>query len=121
MSDEKGIVPRKALVKSGTAGFGGVAGGGFLLALGASTGPFGVIAGAIVGALLTLGGGAIALSDKDDRVAGGVVAGVGVFTLLGKLLGWGFANGILIAGGIGLLGFGAWRLFKFFKGLRSRR
>lgn len=115
MSDSRDIVPRKALVKQGTTGVGGLVGGGILLLL-SGLGPVG---GAIIGGILSLGGAAVAASSKEDRAVGGIVAGAGVLTILS---GFGIlGGGLLWVGGLGLLGLGAWSLFKFIRNLRARR
>ena len=116
MSDSRDIVPTRTLVKQGTTGVGGVVGGVALLLLGG----LGPIGGAIIGGVLALGGGAVAAASKEDRAVGGVVAGAGVLTILAGI-GWGLGGALLTIGGIGLLGLGAFGLFKFIKGLRSRR
>ena len=116
MSDSKEIVPTKALVKQGTTGVGGVAGGAALLLLGSLGGPWAWI----VGGAVALAGAGIAAASKDDRIAGGVVAGAGVLTILSGI-GLGIGGGLLTLGGIGLIAVGGIGLYKFFKGLRSRR
>lgn len=116
MSDNREIVPSRTLLKQGTAGVGGLVGGAVLLLLG-SLGP---VAGGIIGGILALGGAAVATASKEDRAAGAVVAGAGVLTILAGI-GWGFGGVLLTIGGIGLLGLGAYAMFKFLKGLRSRR
>lgn len=116
MSDGRDIVPTKTLVKQGTAGVGGIVGGAALLLLGG----LGPIGGAVIGGILALGGVGVATSSKEDRTAGGIMAGAGVLTILSGI-GWGFGGALLWISGIGLLGLGAYSLFKFIKGLRSRR
>ncbi len=114
MSDGRDMVPTRTLVKQGTAGVGAVVGGAAILLLRA-LGPI----GGIIGAVLAVAGIGVAASSKEDRVAGGVVAVAGT---LAALSGFGiFGSGFLFVGGIGLLGFGAYSLYKFIKGLRSRR
>ena len=116
MSDGRDIVPTKTLVKQGTAGVGGVVGGAALLLLGG----LGPIGGAIIGGVLALGGLGVGIASKEDRAVGGIVAGAGVLTILSGI-GWGFGGALLTIGGIGLLGLGAFGLYKFIRGLRSRR
>jgi hypothetical protein len=53
-------------------------------------------------------------------MVGGIVAGAGVLTILAGI-GWGLGGALLTIGGVGLLGLGAVGLFRFIKGLRSRR
>lgn len=116
MSDGRDIVPTKTLVKQGTTGVGGVVGGVALLLLGGLPG----IVGIIVGGVLALGGISVAASSKEDRTVGGIVAGAGVLAILSGI-GWGLGGALLTISGIGLLGLGAYGLFKFVRGLRSRR
>jgi len=116
MSDNRGIVPTKTLVRQGTTGVGGVVGGGALLILGSLGGPWAFIIGGVV----TLAGAGVAVASKEDRLAGGVVAAAGALTILSGI-GLGIGGGLLTLGGIGLLAVGAVGLFKFIKGLRSRR
>ena len=116
MSDSREIVPTNVLVRHGTTGVGGIVGGAALLILGALGGPWGWI----VGAAVAVAGGAIALSSRDDRIAGGVVAGAGVLTILSGI-GLGIGGALLTLGGISLLAVGGVGLFKFIKGLRTRR
>jgi hypothetical protein len=116
MGDGRGIVPTKTLVKQGTTGVGGVVGGAALLLLGGLPGIFGII----VGGVLALGGIGVAASSKEDRKVGAIVAGAGALAVLSGI-GWGFGGVLLTISGIGLLGLGAYGLFKFIRGLRSRR
>lgn len=116
MSDNREIVPTKALVRQGTTAVGGLAGGAALLILGSLGGPWAYI----VGGLVTLGGVGVAAASKDDRLAGGVVAAAGALTILSGI-GLGIGGGLLTLGGIGLLAVGAVGLYKFIRGLRSRR
>ncbi|MEE8441807.1 MAG: hypothetical protein V3S41_08810 [Spirochaetia bacterium] len=116
MSDRREMVPTKKLVKQGTTGVGGVVGGAALLILGGLPGLFGII----VGGLLALGGFGVAASSKEDRTVAGIVGGVGVLTILSGI-GLGLGGTLLWISGVGLLGLGAYNLFKFIRGLRSRR
>jgi hypothetical protein len=93
-----------------------VVGGAALLILGSLGGPWAWIIGGVV----TLAGAGIAAASKEDRLAGGVVAGAGILTILSGI-GLGIGGGLLTLGGIGLLAVGGIGLFKFIKGLRSRR
>lgn len=115
MSDGKEIVPTRSLVKEGTKGVGGIAGGAALLVLRALSG---TLLGPILGGILTIGGIGVAAASKEDRVAGAVVAGAGVLTILSRFA---FGGTLMLIGGIGLLGVGGFSLYKFIKGLRSRR
>lgn len=116
MSESREVVPTKALVKQGTTGVGGLAGGTALLVLGSLGGPWAWIIGGVV----TLAGAGIAAASRDDRIAGSVVAGAGILTILSGI-GLGIGGGLLTLGGIGLLAVGGIGLYKFIKGLRSRR
>jgi hypothetical protein len=114
------IVPAKTLVKHGSKALGGIAGGGALLVLnGIAAAP---VAGLVVGGILTIGGLGIGASSKDDRVAGAVTAGAGVLTALTAIpLVGPLASGLLSLAGVGLLIGGGVSLYKFWKGLKSRR
>ena len=116
MSENRDIVATKTLVRQGTTGIGGLAGGGALLLLGSLGGPWAFI----VGGVLTLAGAGVAAASKEDRVAGAVVAGAGALTIVSGL-GLGVGGALLTLSGIGLLAVGGIGLFKFIKGLRSRR
>lgn len=116
MSDNREIVPTKTLVRQGTTGVGGIVGGGALLLLGSLGGPWAWIVGGVV----TVAGLGVAAASKEDRLVGGVVAGAGVLTIVSGL-GLGIGGGLLTLGGIGLLAVGGVGLYRFIKGLRSRR
>jgi hypothetical protein len=116
MSESREIVPTRTLVKQGTTGVGGLAGGAVLLILKALGGPVAWI----IGGILTLGGLAVSAASKEDRLAGGVVAAAGVLTILSGL-GLGIGGALLTLGGISLLAVGGIGLYKFIRGLRSRR
>ena len=116
------IVPRKEMVKLGLMGIGGVGGGlGLFLLKGiASIGGALSIPGLIAGVLVTTAGMVVA-SSKEDRRAGMLTAGAGAITvvaslpLIGALAGW-----LMSLAGIGLIAGGAYSLYKFWKGLKSR-
>ena len=114
------IIPRKELTKQGTQGVSAIAGGTILLilrGLATGAGPFGWI----VGGLLTLGGLAF-MRSKEDRTAGGIVAGAGVLTLLSRIgIFPGISSFLMLIGGLGLLGVGGYSLYKFIVNLRKRR
>lgn len=116
MSDNREIVPTKTLVRQGTTGIGGVVGGGALLLLGSLGGPWAWI----IGGVLAVAGLGVAAASKEDRLAGGVVAGAGVLTIVSGL-GLGIGGALLTLGGIGLIAVGGVGLYRFIKGLRSRR
>lgn len=107
------IVPRKEIERDGVRGFTGVGAGAALLIL-AGLGPvLGLVAG---GALTAVGFGVSA--SRGDRTAGGVLAAAGIVTILSKALGLG--GGLLTAGGIGLLAYGGYSLYNFFRKLKAR-
>lgn len=118
------IVPRKEMVKLGLKGIGGVGGGlGLFLLKGiASMGGALSIPGLIAGVLVTTAGMVIA-SSKEDRQAGMLAAGAGVITVVASLsipLIGGLAGWLMSLAGIGLIAGGAYSLYKFWKGLKSR-
>lgn len=119
MGDGKEIVSTKTLVRQGTTGIGGLGGGTALLLL-ARLGTLGGPVGWIIGGVVTLAGLGVAAASKEDRLAGGVVAGAGILTFLAGI-GIGFGVPLLTLGGIGLLAVGGVGLYRFIKGLRSRR
>ena len=116
MSDNREIAPTKTLVRQGTTAAGGIAGGAALLILGSLGGPWAYI----IGGLVALAGAGVAAASKEDRLAGGVVVAAGALTILSGV-GLGIGGGLLTLGGIGLLTVGAVGLYKFVRGLRSRR
>lgn len=116
MSDSRDLVPTKTLVRHGTVGIGGIVGGGVLLILGSLGGPWAFI----LGGVLAVGGAIVAASSAEDRVAGGVVAGAGILTVLSGI-GFGVGGALLSLGGIGLIAAGAVGAYRFLKGLRARR
>ncbi len=107
------IVPRKEIERDGVRGFGGVAAGAALLILSG----LGQVLGLVAGGALTAVGLGIAAS-RGDRAAGGMLAGAGILTILSKALG--FGGGLLSIGGIGLLAYGGYSLFNFFRKLKAR-
>jgi len=116
------IVPRKEMVKLGLKGVGGVGGGlGLFLLKGiASMGGALSIPGLIAGVLVTTAGMIIG-SSKEDRRAGMLTAGAGVITVIASLpLIGGLAGWLMSLAGIGLIAGGAYSLYKFLKGLKSR-
>ncbi len=113
------IVPRNVLMKQGTKAAGGIVGGVALLIL-RGVGGF-LVPGLIVGGILTAVGIGISSKSKSDRLAGLVTAAAGVLTAVASLpVVGGFAKGLMLVGGLGLLVAGGVSLFKFIKGLRSR-
>lgn len=112
MSSE--IVPREKVTKSGVQGVVSVAGGlGSIILAAVTAHP---VLGVIVGAVIGLAGVALS-SSKHDRTLGVATTVVGVAAVFASLF---RAGGILVAGGVILLGIGAYSLFKFFRGLKSR-
>ena len=110
------IVPREKVTKQGVQGIVSVAGGiGALLLSG-----LGGIPGIIVGGVITVAG-LLLSGSKHERTAGIATTVVGGAIVVGSLgiLG-GLVHGVLVAGGIVLLGLGAYSLVKFFRGLKSR-
>ena len=118
------LVPRSTLVRQGSRGIGGVAGGiGLLVLRGiAGVGAGLSLPGLIVGGGLTIFGLGAAARDKKDQTAGWITAGAGILTGVASLpLVGGLASGLMWIAGVGLLGTGGYSLYKFFKGLRARR
>ncbi|MGA2977713.1 MAG: hypothetical protein ABSF77_20625 [Spirochaetia bacterium] len=119
MSD---IVPRQKLTKQGVQGAISIAGGIGAFVLAAITSI--PVVGIIVGGIITIAGLALAGS-KHERGAGVITTVVGVATLaatvpfINRIFG-GLVHGVLIFGGIVLVGVGAYSLFKFFRGLKTR-
>jgi hypothetical protein len=88
---------------------------------------FPLLGGVISGALILVGLAGLFGRSKTDKLAGGValVAGAaGLSTVLRHvpILGAiaGFSSFVIGAGAVALLGYGAWNIFKFIKGLRNR-
>ncbi len=110
------MVPRKALVKYGSQGVGGVVGGVVMLALGGLN----PIASLIVGGSVALIGLVLSRT-KDDRTAGLVATAAGIITAATAIpfIG-GLAGTLLTISGVGLLVAGGISLFKFIRGYRSR-
>ncbi len=102
----------------GTKGVMAAVGGLGLLAVNAllSIPVFGWIVG---GALVFLGVSGIFGKSKTDKTAGGIMLVAGAAGLASILL-HKFTGFILGAGGLALIGYGAWNIYKFVKGLRDR-
>jgi hypothetical protein len=107
------IVPRKEVERDGVRGFTGVAAGAGLLVLAS----LGTVLGLVAGAALAAVGFGMSAS-KDDKIAGGVLAGAGILTVLAKAFGLG--GGLLTVGGIGLLAYGGYSLYNFYRKLKAR-
>lgn len=80
------------------------------------------VIGLVCGGLVVLGGVSVAAKDPADRALGGLVSVAGGLTIAASLpVLSGLGGTLLWIGGIGLLTLGGVRLFRFFRGLRSRR
>jgi hypothetical protein len=117
------IVPRNTLVKQGTKAVGGVGGGAALLIL-RGIANFGAglsLPGLIIGGVITVIGLGTT-SSKSDRSSGLLVTGAGLLTAAASLpIIGGLASFLMGAAGIGLLVGGGISLYKFIKGLKSRK
>lgn len=120
MSDSREMVPRNELVRVGGKGVAGIAGGiGLLVLRGIASA---TVPGLVVGGIITAVGLGISAASKKDRLAGLVATGAGALTVVASLpLIGGLGSGLMLAGGVGLLVAGGIGLYKFFKGLRTRR
>ena len=121
---EKQIVGRQELLRWGTEGTISLGAGVGLLLLRnlAQLGGTVSIVGIVVGSLVALGGLSIAARDAADRASGTVTVVAGSLTIAASLpLLAGIADPLLWIGGIGLVALGGLRLFRFFRGLRTRR
>lgn len=78
-----------------------------------------VVAGVVGGILALLGLTGVFSKKRSDRSTGGLVLAVGGIAVASAFL-HGPLSGLLSLGGIILLGFGGWNIFKFVKGLKSR-
>ena len=119
MSDESGreLVPVSSneLVRRGGKGVAGLAAGAGILLL---RGLAGSVLGGVVGGVLLVSGTALLALRKTERPTGAILAGAGALTLLAS---FGVGSGLLAIAGVGLIGAGAWSLYRFWKGLQSRR
>lgn len=121
---EKQIVGRQDLVRWGTEGTISLGAGVGLLVLQnlAQLGGSISIVGIVAGSLVALGGLSAAARDAADRALGTLTMGAGGLTIAASLpVLAGIAGPLLWIGGIGLLALGGLRLFRFFRGLRTRR
>ena len=114
------LVPsRHELVKQGTKGVAGVAGGAGLLIL-SGISSAGLLPGLIAGGILAVAGFIIG-SNREDRKAGlvaiiaGAATAVASLPFIGPLVHW-----LLPVAGVGLLAAGGWSLFKFWRNMRRR-
>jgi hypothetical protein len=78
-----------------------------------------VIGWVIGGGLVLVGISGLFGKTKTDKTTGGLMIGAGAVGLAALLLP-GLTHGLLGLGGFALLAFGAWNIFKFVRGLRSR-
>ncbi|MFO8063235.1 MAG: hypothetical protein ACQETQ_11360 [Spirochaetota bacterium] len=118
------LVPRETLVRQGMTGIGSTAAGLGLLLLRGLT-QFGAgfsIPGLVVGGVLAVTGMKVSTGKKADRVGGLVMTGSGVLTAIASLPVVGtLGSGLMWLGGVGLLGAGVFNVFRFIRGVRSRR
>ncbi|HUW69879.1 MAG TPA: hypothetical protein VMX33_06565 [bacterium] len=78
-----------------------------------------VVGYVIGGALIVLGVMGLVGKNRTDKSTGAVLIGAGVLGLASFLL-KGITGFVLGAGGLGLIGYGIYNLFKFARGLKSR-
>ncbi|HUX49358.1 MAG TPA: hypothetical protein VMW73_01090 [Spirochaetia bacterium] len=113
------MVPRNELMKQGGKAVGGIGGGAALLIVGALSAS--TVPAIIIGGVLTVFGLIVASKSKEDKLAGGVVAGAGILTFLkGMPFLHSLAGGLLWISGVGLIVAGGVSLYKFIKGLKAR-
>lgn len=121
-----GSSSREVVVRNATQGAFAVGGGVVVLIVsGIATAPvLGPILGSVIGAGLLIGG----LTMRSKKVKGNagsgiVLAALGGLTIASALslpiLG-GLSAAALTISGIGLIGFGAWKLWNFYKGFKER-
>jgi hypothetical protein len=78
-----------------------------------------IVGWVIGGGLVFLGITGLFGKNKTDRTSGGVMMAAGIAGLATILLPR-FTGSLLFLGGLGLVAYGAWNIFKFIRGLRSR-
>jgi hypothetical protein len=78
-----------------------------------------IIGWVIAGGLVLLGISGLAGRSKTDKTSGGIMMAAGAAGLAALLIP-GPLHFLLSVGGLALLGYGAWNIFKFVRGLRSR-
>lgn len=119
MSDDSGKdlvpVPTNELVRRGGKGIAGIAAGAGILLL---RGLAGSVLGGVVGGILLVSGTALLAFREKERPTGAILTGAGALTLLAS---FGVGSGLLALAGFGLIGAGAFSLYRFWKGLQSRR
>jgi hypothetical protein len=120
----------KELTSRGVRGVGSAVGGLALLLLKGLAGGLGGIVGVVLGGVaLFIGSTSLKSEAKADKTGGAIAMGAGALLVLSGLSRWhlpiisglaGFATGLVGLAGLGLIGYGAWNIFKFVKGLRNR-
>lgn len=120
----------KELTSLGVRGVGSAVGGVALLVLKGIAGAFGGIVGVVLGGIaLFVGASSLKSEAKADKMGGSIAMGAGALLVLSGLSRWhiplisgiaGFSSALVGLGAIGLIGYGAWNIFKFVKGLRNR-
>lgn len=115
------LVPRDKLVRLGTRGAAGVAGGIGVSLLGLFSQGAGLsIPGIIVGGLVIFLGASV-MRDHGERLTGAGTAVIGGVTVAASLpLIGGLGGGLLGISGLGLLGMGIYNLVRFFMGIKKR-
>jgi hypothetical protein len=78
-----------------------------------------IIGWVVCGGLVFLGVSGVFGKSRTDKTSGSLMMAAGVAGLAGILLPH-FTRGLLGLGAFALLGYGAWNIFKFIKGLRNR-
>ncbi len=106
------------LRKQGTKGVMAAAGGVGLWVVGALLN-IPVLGWIIAGGLVVLGVSGLVGKTKTDRTTGGLMMAAGAAGLAALVLP-GLTHFLLGAGGFALVAYGAWNIFKFVKGLKSR-
>mgnify|MGYP006299969141 CR=1 FL=1 len=118
------LVPRERLLRQGMTGIGSTGAGLGLLLLRSVT-QFGAglsLPGLVVGGVLVVAGAGLSAGKRADRIGGTAIAAGGLLTGLASLpLVGGLASALMWLGGLGLVGTGAVNLYRFVRGLRSRR
>jgi len=121
---------RKELTGRGVRGVGAAAGGIALLVLKGLAGALGGVVGVVLGGIaLVVGSTSIKSESKADKTGGAIALGAGALLVLSGLSRFsipiisgiaGFSTALVGLGAVGLIGYGAWNIFKFVKGLRNR-
>jgi hypothetical protein len=126
-------VGNKDVTNAGVRGIGATVGGlGLLILTGVASWATGIVGLALGGITLVFGLGSLRSSSKADKTGGAIAVGAGVLlAAVGvahlpfaiPLVSWiaKLTSGLAGLGAFGLLGYGIFNLFKFGKGLRSRR